>query len=947
MKRVLPLIVVTLFLAGIFIVPVGVTNTPARLQETSLLNDFTLEKQDETSWIPTDKMVRIALYNETNTTTPSYTSGTLKANYSVIYDLLTNFGYEVARLTVQDISNHELNTVNFDVVILADTCPRENITDLVREFWLGGGGILSFDSAIGYLGYAGILPREGLGVDDGRGTYWEYRDNFKGNVSARHPITQDYSLTDQLLYDDITNYAQFDKTALDVTTIASDIEYLVMDKDNSDWYQVVAVDSTDMGGKVVQMGIPIDPWAEDWENMIIDAVEWLVPRPKARIAYDLTHKPHYGVDVWDSDYYVYSTQYTTYRTDLVSRHYTFDKLYPSIDGNLTADRLAPYDFLIVCESALDFTTAEISAVQTWVNNGGGLLALNDAPFQPNDVLFLNNLTMPFGLFTNSTNIGSVDPAILSENHPTTEACTSLDFGSSGAINVTGDAYEIWNDGAGNIILAASEFGNGRVILAADRLWLGNADILQNSNRQYGWNMANWLTAGTTEVLLYTDEPTSTNNYRTPVVDALNDLGLNFYLTFDETYLNLSLQVQSWEMVIIDNPWSDIDEALDALYDHVEGGGRFLMSGYQVDTFPDDPLWALLGFQFIHESHDSIPLYIWSEDHPVFNTPFDYSVGNFTPTHDYGDEGDILGVFPNGTAIAGNSSSYNVNHTMMVLGNSARTLYNGYAIDQFMGDLDDSTYPDNYELWLNEIAFIMRPTIDSPSDATIELGVSGETIEWNPASYNPWTYSIERETVEVESGTWNGDAISYEIDESSPGVYTFEITVHDGAGYSASDIVVITVEDTTAPTITFNPDNMEFEEGTTGHELNWTFEDLEPDTYVIEVNGTTEASGSWTSGVNVTLLVDDLSLDVGVYNVTIIAFDDSGNSVTDEVIVTVLEEETTSTDTTTSETDTTTETTTDTGTTTPPPDGDYTLILILAGVAAVVVIIVVIMMRKKS
>ena len=45
MKRVLPLLVAALFLAGICFVPAGVNTTSARLQEAPLLNDEILEQE--------------------------------------------------------------------------------------------------------------------------------------------------------------------------------------------------------------------------------------------------------------------------------------------------------------------------------------------------------------------------------------------------------------------------------------------------------------------------------------------------------------------------------------------------------------------------------------------------------------------------------------------------------------------------------------------------------------------------------------------------------------------------------------------------------------------------------------------------------------------------------------------------------------------------------------
>ena len=90
-------------------------------------------------------------------------------------------------------------------------------------------------------------------------------------------------------------------------------------------------------------------------------------------------------------------------------------------------------------------------------------------------------------------------------------------------------------------------------------------------------------------------------------------------------------------------------------------------------------------------------------------------------------------------------------------------------------------------------------------------------------------------------------------------------------------------DRTDPTVT-TPDDVTFVEGTTGHNITWTLNDENPTTYQVLVNGTAEASGSWTDGTDIVLDLDDF--EAGVYNCTIVAYDIAGNMVIDTVMVTV-------------------------------------------------------------
>ncbi len=952
MKRVLPLIVTMLFLAGIFIVPVGVTSTPARLQETSTQNNVTLEQHTELSWLPNDKNARVAVYNTTNATEPSYVdSGIMELNNTWVISVLTNAGYSVTEVNLQDIQNHELQTGNYDVLVLADLVPNENITHLVKEFWLGGGGILAFDTSCEYLNYAGILPIESEG-GNGRGTYWQYIIEDTGVVANRHPVSKSYQIDDTLT-NPTGGYAMYYLSAFSGLTQEEDLTVLVEDDDTSDNIKALALDSSLIGGKVVHIGVPSGGAAPpDYEPMMVDAVEWLTPSPKGRVLYDMTHNPYYGVDSYDLGLSQYSTGHSIMRNDLVARGYTFDKLYPSSIGNLTSQNLESFDVLMICGPKINFTSQEVTAVSNWISSGGALVVIGDHVTSYN--YNLNYLISNTNLKLNISGGGNtLYPA---DMHITHEGISSMSALAPGTINYTAPAFPVCNDTAGNIIIAFEEVDEGRVAVIADFAIFRDTNINALDNREFAVNMYNWLTAGDMLVFAGTggssSNPNQANPYRGPVAFAMNALEFPFLMTTDMEYFNHSLATEDWTLVVVDMPSGDLtDGANTSLLNHLNAGGKLLLSTWQMNTVLNEeliPLYDYLGVSYAGNQYTSPQtFYVWDDIHPLFNTPIDYDADNFTAVYDYVIvDGVNLSIYDNATALAGLSGSSSTTNATIVLGANGNAITNGMLLTTYDGDTDDSTYSDAFEIYMNEIIYLLRPRIDSPSDFTFEFGDTGVSVTWVSTSIHPDKLVVERNSVEITNTPWDGESYSESLNGYDIGTYTFEITVTDDYGLSASDIVVVTVEDTTAPTITYNPDDLEFEEGTTGHELNWTFEDLDPDTYVIEVNGTTEASGSWTSGVNVTLLVDDLSLDVGVHNVTIIASDSSGNSVKDEVIVTVTEE-TTTTDTTTTDTATETDTTTDTGTTIPPPDGDYTMIIIIAAIAAVIIIIVVVIINKRK
>ena len=669
------------------------------------------------------RTVRVAIYNEPNVTNPGYTSANvLTNNYTAIKTLFENAGHQVTELTHADISEHKLLTADFDVFLIADNVPRENITDLVKEFWLGGGSVLSFDSALAYLCYAGIMVPESEG-DDGRSTYWNYVSLTVNNITSRHPISQAYNVNDTFTVPAIFTWATLDWVALQGSSVSSDYSKIATTIGNSDDATIVAYDASTGGGRVLHI---VTNYGLDLDDLLLDAIDWLCPRPKGRIAYDFSHNPRLGVDDWD-DLSAYPGYFEQWRNDLVNRSYTFDKLYPDSAGNFTAGRLNKYDLLVVVSPDSNITASDTTAVSNWISNGGSLLALGDTPLLSDFAVTnqrINTMLTSYDLELNTVVGAGGTVSLTPMAHPTIEGCTVVEMGARGVVNITGDAHSLWEFGP-HINIAYQDTGNGRIILSADMNWLTDTSIANQDNRQFGVNVVNWLTSDDAEVLLFVDEPDSPNYYRTPVSNALNELGINFYLTFGDVYTNLSLNLYDWELLIIDNPWFGLDFSfLTNVNNFVKGGDRLIMSTYRVDFNTDHHLWARLGFAYDQDQPDSSSLYIWDTTHAIFNLPVDYGATRFDPIRDYGGEGDLLRVYPNATSLAGYTVSESENNTNIVLGNGGKTLFNGYLIDQFTGDLDDSTYADNFELWINEISFMWAQII---VETIIEDAIPGYDI----------------------------------------------------------------------------------------------------------------------------------------------------------------------------------------------------------------------------
>ncbi|MFX1293906.1 MAG: DUF4350 domain-containing protein [Promethearchaeota archaeon] len=818
--------------------------------------------------------IRVAIYNEPNTTVPAYAPGgtpLLNNNYFAIWTMLENAGYQVTNLTEADILDYQLKTANYDVFLMVDSLPRESIINLIKDFWLGGGGILSFDSAMGYICYAGMIPPESVD-DDGHNTYWQYASGPEFNISIRHPVTKNYQVDDIIdLYD--KNWASFNWTALQETSVASDLVKLG-EIDGSDYnVPAIALDASLKGGRVVHLpdfGQPVDP---NIENLIVDAVEWLCPHPKGRVLYDFSHFPYYDVDIWDA-YCGYSdSRYAPWRNALVNRSYTFDKLYPSASGNLTASTLAQYNMLIVITPEWNFTAAEVDAVTNWVLNGGGLIVFGDQDAFAVHNLNINYLLSNFDMSMSSDQYNTYGFTTSDRDiHPTTEWVSTLRMAGGRYVNYTGTAYPLWRD-EGNTLIAAQEAGMGRVILAGDINFLSNY-IGYNDNYQYAINLANWLTASTAGVLIYADTANIDANsyvYRGPVAQALNDLGIPFYLTGTGSYFNLSLYANNWNLVIVDNIQYNIYSYFSDILNYLKTGGKLIICTWRYNVFAGVSLWDYIGFNYAGNSFSAPPtIYLWDTGHSIFNIPVDYNANNISTPVDlaFGTECQNLTRYNNATAIAGLVPSQSTTSASIIIGAGGRAIANGMLLTVYMSDTDDSTYPDAVEIWKNEILFLLgsaAPQSDNPSNIT---AFKDSTIYINWTLTDDLRAGYYRVIVDNIPGPWlswtNNTVINHLVDTSSVGIFNYTIEYNDDFGvFGTPDTVIITIISIPESN---NPSDQSVEKDAVAS-IPWILTDaMGSGYYRVLIDNT---PGPWTPWTNNTLLnFPIITTATGIFNYTI-------------------------------------------------------------------------------
>jgi len=217
----------------------------------------------------------------------------------------------------------------------------------------------------------------------------------------------------------------------------------------------------------------------------------------------------------------------------------------------------------------------------------------------------------------------------------------------------------------------------------------------------------------------------------------------------------------------------------------------------------------------------------------------------------------------------------------------------YTIN-FTDDYDNFA-TDTVKMTINEID---DPIITiSPSDLTLESGYTGETTSWTATDANPNTYTIELQGTGIVEGptTWSsGVTIIYNIPNGlAVGEYFYSINYTDDYGRFATDIVKVTIQDTTNPIITSLPSDFTIESGYTGETISWTATDINSNTYTIDLlfSGIVEGPTAWSSGVAIIYNIPD-GLAVGEYTYIVNFTDESGNFDTDIITITVREPSTT-------------------------------------------------------
>ncbi len=228
-----------------------------------------------------------------------------------------------------------------------------------------------------------------------------------------------------------------------------------------------------------------------------------------------------------------------------------------------------------------------------------------------------------------------------------------------------------------------------------------------------------------------------------------------------------------------------------------------------------------------------------------------------------------------SSTAWENGTININVDSLSIGNHNFTI--------FLNDTSGTVSFNSVMVIVNEAT---SPAVNHPEDAIYLVETYGNIIIWMVEDEHPDIFFVERNGSEyIEKTSWENGTIDINVDGLAVGDYNFTIFVLDEFGSMASDMVIITVMESNPPDVN-NPADLNYTLGETGINITWTVGDDHPNTYYVELNGSTYVNlASWENG---TLDINVDGLAVGDYNFTIYVLDDYGNMNTDTVIVSVTE-----------------------------------------------------------
>jgi subtilisin family serine protease/PKD repeat protein len=215
--------------------------------------------------------------------------------------------------------------------------------------------------------------------------------------------------------------------------------------------------------------VPPVPNEEFTTNNIVTKLVKVRPI-KGYILFDQTHGTDSIID------------YSLWVANLFDRQYVIET---HLSGPITSTILCGYEILVIPQAHYDYSSDELSAIQNFVLNGGGLLVIGD-----DNPWIYTALTSFAGISWIEGGWGGYTTDIAP--HPVTHRVTTAYFATPlSYLLVASPALGLIRDEYGYIMLAASEIGAGKVLGIADEhsindFYIGYADNVLLANDMIDW-----------------------------------------------------------------------------------------------------------------------------------------------------------------------------------------------------------------------------------------------------------------------------------------------------------------------------------------------------------------------------------------------------------------------------------------------------------------------------
>ena len=171
--------------------------------------------------------------------------------------------------------------------------------------------------------------------------------------------------------------------------------------------------------------------------------------------------------------------------------------------------LSVYDVLVVCLGSAwnsAYTASEVSAIQTFVNNGGGLLVMGENTDCPNSNI--NPVAQAFGVTCGVSYLSPLDLYFSDfAAHLIFAGCSELYDRAAGELGAVSPGELVaWTDsGLGTVAITS---GGARIVVTGDNNFGDNAYIHISDNQLFSENLFDWLAQvdGTTWDLYFGTDP---------------------------------------------------------------------------------------------------------------------------------------------------------------------------------------------------------------------------------------------------------------------------------------------------------------------------------------------------------------------------------------------------------------------------------------------------------